>query len=154
MNKTKRMATALLIVMCMVVGMVALVACAPAKTVDIYFASNIAMTGATDENIVIDTLDEGAMLSDLIAANEQLDAVTEDSGYGPLITSIKGLIPDTAKGEYISVYTTQEEYKSEFGDPLTVVHDGKTFYSANVGISSLPVVDGESYLFVILAFVA
>ena len=93
------------------------------------------------------------MLQDVITDTKYVDKFNpdvSDGDYGAFLNSIAGLNPDATKNEYIAIYTTDADSGDAAGTyaaPITV--EGKTYYSANFGISSLPVKANESYLFTI-----
>lgn len=89
----------------------------------------------------------GAVLREL-KQNEGLHLVyTESDQFGMMISEIGAFIPDSGKQEWIKVYST-------IGDDMTVSIPtdsqevgGKTYYAATVGVDSLPLRNGEAYLF-------
>lgn len=85
-------------------------------------------------------------LKDLLEGDKTLGAKIENG----MLVSIKGLEADNDKHLFISVYTSQEEYKSDYGD--LIEKGGTTYYPANVGINDLPVNKECKYLFVLMSW--
>lgn len=70
--------------------------------------------------------------------------------YGAMIQKLGNLVPDA--NSYITFYHTvnEEGLKGadwETGEIITIEYNGKTYYYANLGVSSFPLRDGASYRF-------
>ena len=98
----------------------------------------------------IENKSEGAVgvLEDLSAReNDPLSLDMVDSTYGAYINSIGGLTPDTAKGEFISVYTSCEADFGTWEGVGVIEYEGTTLKSSGLGISSMTVTKGVIILF-------
>ena len=86
----------------------------------------------------------GQVLDDLVLSDD-LVFEYQHSAFGRFITAIGGLRPN-ATG-WIAVYLSYNNPR--FAMPYTRQFNGKTFYSAGLGIDALPALEGVSYLFVL-----
>lgn len=73
------------------------------------------------------------------------------STYGLFVTEIGGVKAE-GENEYIAILTTDETYWDATDFAVKREIDGKKYVMSVLGISSLPLVDGESYLFVLATF--
>ena len=74
-----------------------------------------------------------------------------DSEYGAYIDELGSL--KAGANSYVSVYHNIDDlalYDPAWDAPIQ--RDGTTFHSSSLGVGSLPVKDGASYLFVLLTF--
>lgn len=86
-----------------------------------------------------------------LAEGKEIELTYSESEYGAYITSVNGTVPDAAKGEYWMLYTTLTTIEgdemiyssSEYG---SYDLSGTVCGMANVGASSLPMVDGCYYV--------
>ena len=94
--------------------------------------------------------DEGVVgiLENLKEREENSLAVDMSSSqYGAYINSIGGLIPDAAKNEFISVYTSLEADFGTWDGVGTVEYEGTTLKASGLGLSSMSVASGMIVLF-------
>ncbi len=73
------------------------------------------------------------------------------SSYGLFVTEIGTLKPANAN-EYIEILTTDTGHIDVTEYAHTKEYNGKTLTTASLGVSSLPLVDGEIYMFVLSSF--
>ena len=85
-----------------------------------------------------ETLEE-YMLS--LQADGKLTVETQDGGYGAFIVSVNGKANST--NSYWMIYTSDSENADAANN---AEYDGKLYGSASVGISSLIVKEGETYI--------
>ncbi len=75
--------------------------------------------------------------------------VFEDGPYGATIIGLNGLYTTVDWSKYVSTYHTIDDVTIR--DMSSYATDfemgGKTYYTSGVGVSSLPLVDGATYLF-------
>lgn len=93
----------------------------------------------TDAEYLIDLLDE-------LKAEGELTYSGSESKYGIYLNQVDGV---TASGYgWFAVFCTQADYQdfTEYG--ITRTEGGTEFVSATLGVSSLPLTDGESYMIV------
>ena len=119
------------------------------KTVKVLIA---ATDGTKTVEVKLSDLGEDATLADALKADAYKDEFdAEFSEDGSMINAVKGIVPDTANGEYLFIYTTDTTTPGivDTTSPYTtkVEVDGTVFYSANVGAGALVLAAGESYLF-------
>ena len=69
--------------------------------------------------------------------NNPLTADIVDSTYGAYVNAIGSLTPDTAAGEFVSVYTSLEKDFGTWDGVGTVDYEGKTLTAAGVGLTSM-----------------
>lgn len=94
--------------------------------------------------------EEGAfgVIQHLMARKDNpLAADVEDSEYGAYFNSIGLLTPDTAAGEYVSIYTSLEKDFGTWDGVGTVEYDGMTLTASGVGITSMSAESGTVILF-------
>lgn len=75
----------------------------------------------------------------------------QDSEYGAYILSVGSLKP--SGNSYVSVYHDIDDitlYDPAWDTPIE--REGKTFHSASLGVGSLPVKSGATYMFVLLTY--
>lgn len=98
----------------------------------------------------VENKDEGVYgIIQLLMAREKnpLTADIVGSDYGAYVNSIGSLTPDTAKNEYVSIYTSLEK---DFGtwEPVGVIeYEGITLKSSGVGLTSMSAEEGTIVLF-------
>lgn len=74
----------------------------------------------------------------------------QDSAYGMFITSIND--KTLASNEFVGIYLSSDDPKNADLLIPTVTVDGTTYYSANKGADTLPIIDGVKYYLTIVAF--
>lgn len=74
----------------------------------------------------------------------------QDSAYGMFITSIND--KTLASNEFVSIYLSSDDPKNADLLIPTVTVGGTTYYSANKGADTLPIIDGVKYYLTIVAF--
>lgn len=67
--------------------------------------------------------------------------------YGAFIDKLGTMSPDSSKGEYIFVFHDINDASLVGFWTEPVIYDGRYYVNASLGVSSLPVRDGASYLF-------
>lgn len=112
---------------------------------------NITIYVGDDEPIAVSTKENKVfyVLSDLVEENKLTAFAFSGGSYGAYITQINDLCEsydvDTRTSYYISVYHSIDDVNLKgMGEKE---HSGVTFFYSNVGVSSLPIVDGASYYF-------
>ena len=93
----------------------------------------------------VENKDEGAVgVLEHLAAREKnpLALDMSSSTYGKFINSVADLTPDTATGEFISVYTSVEADFGTWADVGEKTYGELTLKSSGVGISSMKVKSG------------
>lgn len=152
MKKLLRTLCSVIIAAVLFAGMaVTLAACGGAKDKAVFMFKN----GETVTSVNIEIGDFKTVYDALKSEKyaDELNADISESSYGPFLNSIKSIEPDTAAGEYISIYySTDDYYDPDWGSETTV--SGKTFYSVNVGIGELPLVKNATYLFALEIYLA
>ena len=78
-----------------------------------------------------------------------------ESEYGFYITSVNGYVPNADANEFWGVYTDLGEYEgvayssAEFG---TYEYNGKTYASASLGVSGMPLIEGYVYILAVSTY--
>ena len=155
-NSKRIIATIAIIILLMISSMTMLVSCVVdediqpvANEVSIYMGAED-IDGAYPYVISTDKLPEGANVADMINATPSLNIEIMDSDFGSYVVSIGNLVPDPSY-QFIAVYTTDTTVDVS-DEIIPITHDGKTFYSSNVGIDGINVNKGESYAFILMDF--
>jgi len=91
----------------------------------------------------------GLVLDELVEEEGLVFTYGYATGLGRFISTL-GDLP-SGSSTFIMLYLTSNDLRWAIPTQTRVV-DGTTFYSANLGIDSLPVLDGETYLFVAVTF--
>ena len=118
-------------------------------------------------NVLIgDNLVEYSIRENVGTAEDVLNALKEkdqtfsygatQSEYGLMLDSVLGKTADASKGEYWVVYTSDFRTDDK-GVPnayieYTYEHEGITYYSCALGLSSYEVKEGETLLFMIITY--
>lgn len=109
----------------------------------------------SDVNVVVIKADEtkdGAYLSDALyslKADGKLDYVVSEGTYGLFVESVNGHAANS-QNEYWAIYTSLADYSStEFGG---YEYEGVLYGYALVGVSSLPIIEGEIYILVFTSY--
>ena len=76
-----------------------------------------------------------------------LTADIVDSEYGAYVNAIGTLTPDTATGEFVSVYTSLEKDFGTWDGVGTVEYEGTTLTASGVGLTSMSAEQGTVVLF-------
>lgn len=118
------------------------------KDVTIYIGDE-EITSTTNGVYVMDTLKE------LFGKKKIANLKYTEGEYGAMISELGTLV--AGSNSYIAFYHTvdNESLKGtdwKTGETITKNAFGKTFYYANLGVSSFPVYDGASYWFVLETF--
>ncbi len=157
-NKKRVLAIVLTVILMLTVCMTGLVSCMRGDdlpTVDEQYVTILMgvenLDNATSENVSIKGLEEGATISDMLAANPKFYADLQDSEYGAFLAGIGSLVPDPSY-QFIGVYSTDATYTGEFSTEQS--HGEKKFTSTSVGISEVVIKNKESYAFVLENFSA
>ena len=79
--------------------------------------------------------------------NEGVELDYSSSTYGAYINSIGGLSPNSLSGEFVGVYTSVEADFDVSAFASSYEYEGVALCSAGVGISSMQVKAGATYLF-------
>lgn len=113
------------------------------KNIKIYIGDDDPISVTTKENKVF------YVLSDLVESSSISAFAFQGGSYGAYITKLNDLYDsydaDTRTSHYISVYHSIDDVNLKgMGE---IEHNGVTFFYSNVGVSSLPIVDGASYYF-------
>lgn len=127
---------------------------------------NITIYVGDDEPIAVSTKENKVfyVLSDLVEENKLTAFAFSGGSMGAFITKINDLYYDDT--HYISVFhsidddnlkTPNGTYDENWnftptGGYQTLEHSGVTFFYSNVGVSSLPIVDGASYYFAQMSY--
>ena len=93
---------------------------------------------------------EGKTLKDYMDAlveKKELTYSGKDSQYGIMLDTINNLKADATKGEYWLIYSNDDEYSNESWGTYEFM--GTTYKSATLGVSSLPIKMGKTYVFMI-----
>ncbi len=127
------------------------------KNIKIYIGDDEPIAVATKENKVF------YVLSGLVEENRIATFAFSGDKYGAFITKLNDLYYDTS--HYISVFHTIDDanlkgvnyvYDESTGNYVpgesSLEHKGVTFFYSNVGVASLPIVDGASYYFAQLSY--
>lgn len=91
----------------------------------------------------------GDVLKDLKAAG-LIQLEYQDSSFGMFITSINGLT--LKSNEFVCIYLSSDDPTNADLLMPTVTKNGITYYSANKGADTLPVIDGVKYYLAIATF--
>lgn len=91
----------------------------------------------------------GDVLKDLKAAG-LIQLEYQDSSFGMFITSINGLT--LKSNEFVCIYLSSDDPTNADLLMPTVTKDGITYYSANKGADTLPIIDGVKYYLAIATF--
>lgn len=91
----------------------------------------------------------GDVLKDLKAAG-LIQLEYQDSSFGMFITSINGLT--LKSNEFVCIYLSSDDPTNADLLMPTVTKDGITYYSANKGAGTLPIIDGVKYYLAIATF--
>ena len=94
----------------------------------------IAVSEADGKATLIDAMKE-------LKADEKLSFESSTSTYGEFITAVGGV--EAGATEFWAIYTTDTESANT---DISVAVDGRTYYQAMLGASSLVVKKGERYL--------
>ena len=100
----------------------------------------------------LDITDGVLTLVKYLADEEGLDLDYSNSSYGAYINSIGGLVPNMMAGEYIGVFTSVEadfDVSTMFSE---MTYRGEKLGTSGVGISSMTVKSGATYLFTVLTY--
>lgn len=89
----------------------------------------------------------GQLLDEMLE-DELITITTEDSTYGRFITAIGSLNPAT--DQWIAIHSDETDPTlvapdGEWTPALTI--SGKTYYSTQLGLDSMPIYDGRTYVF-------
>jgi hypothetical protein len=92
-------------------------------------------------------------LADLLIALDEAETIEiaySTSEFGIMLTSIKGaekeLVSNDNTRTYISIYLSTNDINYIDTTINTIIYDSVTYYGAALGASSLPVINGASYL--------
>ena len=109
--------------------------------------------------LVLEGVKSGGSVADALESLKKDGALTYggtvDGLGGVFITSVNGYTADSENHEFWAIFTTLEEYEgvfyssTEFG---TYEYGGVTLGSAYYGVSGLPLVQGELYVFTIMTW--
>jgi len=159
MKITKRILLTILVLMLVVASVMGVVACNKQVTTSKHGQQQNIDNGEEAQNAteVLITLDatimpdyEGKFLPDymdVLKAKGLFTYEAKDSDYGLFVTSING--KEATGYDWWGVFTddlTDEKVANIAGQAYQ--YNGKTYYMTNVGISSVPLKEGKSYLFV------
>ena len=100
----------------------------------------------------VENKSEGAVgVIEHLAAREKnpLTVDMQSSSYGKYVNSIGSLTPDTASGEFISIYTSVEADFGTFLGVTEIEYGGKLLKSSGVGLTDMNVPEGAIILFCI-----
>lgn len=114
--------------------------------------SKINITVALIDNEQIVTTEKaflGDVLKDLKAAG-LIQLEYQDSSFGMFITSINGLT--LKSNEFVCIYLSSDDPTNADLLMPTVTKDGITYYSANKGADTLPIIDDVKYYLAIATF--
>jgi len=143
MKKTSKLISAFILTIILILS-ASLFGCSAKKNPEACF---IFKNGDSVQKISIDITDyENKTVYDIIKSQKYSDVLKADitEGESPYLNAIYGIVPDTAKQQYISLLTTLSDYK--YGEESVTV-DEVVFYYASKGIYELPVISGASYMF-------
>lgn len=112
--------------------------------------SKAELVESTSQLVVIKGLktDNELSVADVLSAFKEegkLDFEGSISDTGLYLTAVNGYKPDSSKNEFWGVYTTLDDTTYSNTD-WTYEYDGKICYSAVLGVSGLPIVEGELYI--------
>lgn len=96
----------------------------------------------------IEDFEDGATLYDLFVSEKYKDVIKADmegSDYGFFLNGIYGMTADAANSQFIAIYSTLSDYALEGMESIILSHT--IFYTANVGISDLPLIENAKYIF-------
>lgn len=85
-----------------------------------------------------------------LQSEEGLHYVASDGPYGAYITELGDMV--ASDSDFIAFYSTCDDIKYSW-TATSKEYNGETFYSANYGADSMPVMDGITYLFVLEAII-
>jgi hypothetical protein len=100
----------------------------------------------------IENKSEGAVGVIEHLASREKNPLTVDmanSTYGKYVNAIGSLTPDTASGEFISIYTSVESDFGTFLGVKEIEYGGKLLKSSGVGLTDMNVPEGAIILFCI-----
>ena len=100
----------------------------------------------------IENKSEGAAgVIEHLAAREKNPLTVDmvNSTYGKYVNAIGSLTPDTASGEYISIYTSVESDFGTFLGVSEIEYNGTVLKSSGVGLTDMNVPEGAVILFCI-----
>lgn len=118
--------------------------CAKSPTATIRFENGDAVELFT---VKLSDFQDGASLYDVLKETDALHAKMDESDpESPFVTSFCNVTPDVTKNEYIAMYSTLTQEAYAYGD-IAFELDGVPFYYTAVGVSDLPLLEGETYLF-------
>ncbi len=154
MKNAKRLAVFLLVVFCLSAVTFAFAACTDKgneyeKTVTI-------VIGAGDNKLVFDNYTTTARyLFDALneLSNQETDPLKMGGSWGQFgmfLTEIGNL--NAESNSYICVLTTDTDYQDITEYAVTKTYNGVNLVSATLGVSSLPLKDGQTYLFCLVEF--
>lgn len=157
MKNAKRLAVVLLVVLCLSAVTLAFAACTDDKGNELEKTVNIVI-GEGENKLVFDNYTTTARyLFD--ALNELSNRETEPlkiggswSTYGMFLTELGILSASEADKTYIAVLTTDTNYKDITEYAIKRTYNGAELVSATLGVSSLPLENGQSYMFVIATY--
>lgn len=163
MKNFRKTSAVVLTVVCVLVLAFSLVACniniSTNETTD-NSSSPVSVTiviGEGDTQQVIADYETGAKyLFDVINElhNRKTDPIALEGGwtqYGLFVTAIGNIAADTTS-EYVCVLTSDTTYQDITNYAVTKTYGDKTVVSSTLGVSSLPIKDGEIYMFTIVSF--
>lgn len=113
-------------------------------TVSLILGDADAVSVTTDAPFLYDLLKEYCEENGLA-----LEGSTSATGF--YATRIGDLAEDAAAGEYIMFYHDIDDI-TLYTPGYDLERDGKTYFSASVGVSSLPLRDGATYLVTVMSF--
>ena len=158
MKLSKRIALILLVLALVFAATMGMIACkeTPATTGDpqeeIVVDSDAVVVGYSAGGAIVISYDK-AILADVSDKHfvDYLDALVEKGLFiyeatGGFVTTVCGKGVDSDNHEFWAIYTTDTANSSDaYSEPMVI--DGKTYHSANFGITDMPLKEGESYAF-------
>lgn len=102
-----------------------------------------------EQNVTTEKTFLGDVLKDL-KAKGLIQIEYQNSSFGMFITSINGLT--LKSNEFVCIYLSSDDPTNADLLMPTVTKDGITYYSANKGADTLPIIDGVKYYLAVATF--